>query len=516
MCTACNEIGELFRRSRGRCYFLVLGLGVALPLQLWLTHCCPCKTKCQQRPPASVLAYLYRRDRTANMAVAISGQPRSQTQIYKRDGEQRTSTVFRPPPSPVSSSSSSARQQANSRKRSRPTPSSFGEYNATSSNHADRLNGYFDKPTTASQATTWSCITPNASFEPYLSCSANSPAPLQEARYGITYGAGDPLQGRHGGESETECRNTNVDRRGWMGTGAEDHRHCTRERPSEPNGAPSGSAGLTSLVFGVVTGMAGRMLEFCRFSTGFQGFHAGGGQGFTPGETRADAVSSRLLNGRQEEPAVCLGPTSPFEVTIAPIPGQYPESPPWERSAKRARGDDTCWVLVSGQNRGVPTCTEAESPAVANAQPQLVRRTSSMNSTRQGASRRDPRRSLAPTMVARRHSSNATHVGSPLFRGRDASTASSRASSQATSPARLEIQRASHGSRPNSALSHQNDVGPGLSPDARKYQARVKRQEREQDKSMRQMNAKLQALIAEGQAALGTTIDVDGDDSDFT
>lgn len=448
----------------------------------------------------------------AAMAVATTSRPSLCTQPYTLDGYSgKKANVFRPPLSPTPSSPDRSRQQINSRKRSRASSPAPAQRRTPNVKPRENQAGYFDNSFSTSHSEAWSSITPNAAFESPAVRSAISPPPFVDTKYNLAYGVDGALDSQDAAESDYGRNESAAYRQRWINEGDVQAQDRMRQRPSEPNGAPGYSTGLTNLVFSFVSGVAGRMLDFCKQSTPFKGFYAGGGEGYTLQRNSEDDGVEFMRRSHWEDIDSSMQPISPFEIVSTPIPGQYPDSPPEDRATKRKKGDGGGWIMVPTPEEKPHTHTPNTSrPRLPlHAEP---KRTPSGSNIPRPLSRTGSRRSIAPTMVARRHSSNATHAGSPTTHGRSASTASPRGAAFNPSPAIANNKRHSSGSRPSTATGHYIDKpAVDLSPDAQKYQARIKKQEREQDKSMRQMNAKLQDLIREGKAALGTKVDVEMD-----
>ncbi|KAK6430424.1 hypothetical protein LTR95_013425, partial [Oleoguttula sp. CCFEE 5521] len=211
-------------------------------------------------------------------------------------------------------------------------------------------------------------------------------------------------------------------------------------------------------------GLVGKAFTFG--TTVFTGFIAGGGRTYT------------LSNG----PSRALGGSGfSHEQASTPVPGSWrsdeflgdfeqdnPMSPPSSALArpaiKRRQTDRDSWVVV-----GTPDLAESTSPKRKSApRPSLASRASS-------------RKSL-PAAPVRRQSSVTSHAGSP---------------------ARLAAVRPSS--------RHSLGGAAELSPDAEKFVKKRVREEKAAERVMGSMGRRMEALIRQGQQALGTKVDVEGE-----
>ncbi|KAL1956115.1 hypothetical protein VTO42DRAFT_7634 [Malbranchea cinnamomea] len=201
-----------------------------------------------------------------------------------------------------------------------------------------------------------------------------------------------------------------------------------------------------------VLNLVNKVWDFC-WSGPFRGFYAGGGKGYdiNPGTTTASqsAENSQCLdrNGGINEKDTLSVSTQPFVN-------------PQEKDGLRSD-----WVLVKN-----------DSPAVCNNTPShFARRPPRRSSIVHVASRRTAARPIvskrAGLVTAARQSSSYRHQYS-----------SSLGSNKADSPIALEAQR---------------------------FAAKLRKQEREEDASIRRLNQQLKAMIREGKEALGTRVEID-------
>lgn len=350
--------------------------------------------------------------------------------------------------------------------------------------------------------------------------SAASPPPFVDTRYNLAGGLDTPggiTSARYESESEGQAQDF---RRQWGGATMMDQ---TRQYPSAVNGGTDQT--WSQFAFNLLSGsvrVAGQVLQFATKSA-FKGFHAGGGQGYSLETADQDEMYEKMQQSSWEDADASKfqppTPFSPFEVVAAPVPGRYPgDSPRADRAAKRKKGVGGGWIMVDQPSPQINETHVHEAVRSRAATPNMASKRHSM--IPRPSSRAGSRRSLAPTLVARRHSSTATHAGSPITLGNNtpASVAPSRSPSLLPSPSKISSIQTGHkrnhsntNSRPSTANGNyrRDSAAMELSPDAQLYQARVMREERRQDESMRKMNARLKDMIREGKAALGTKVDVD-------
>ncbi|MCJ1483142.1 hypothetical protein MMC06_003308 [Schaereria dolodes] len=252
--------------------------------------------------------------------------------------------------------------------------------------------------------------------------------------------------------------------------------------------------GWSKTVYSVVGGVAGKVWEFCKAGA-FRGFYAGGGQGYSNKAhlRRSDASRSNIWQDVEKEHDI-------FDNTdraTTTIPGEFPPEdfildymsedhtnvpsrPSKKVHLNNGEGDlRTSWVLVSNSAH-----TSRQTSPTRVSTRKLPRASSpSHRPTSSKAGRR-------PILPASRPSLT-SYAGSAALRpNRPASTASTR--SPVTTPMDEESESP-------------------LSVDAKRYAARVKRKEYEEDQNMRKLNQQLKAMIREGKEALGTKVEIDLD-----
>ena len=297
-----------------------------------------------------------------------------------------------------------------------------------------------------------------------------SPEPFVNTRYNLAGGLDTPGMARetyferHGHEEYGA-------RRRWTYSDATPDQSMQLQherRPSVKNGSPAQQQSWGQFVFSV----AGKVWQFG--SSAFKGFYAGGGEGY-----RMQSSLARI--GSDESAWESMHSSSynnPFQRDSTPVPGSYPveddDAVFEQRPAKRmhVESGESPWVMV--QN---PLGDELHRKRNIHQPPPPSRPTST-------------RRSLIP--VSRRTSSYLGAAGSPAEQPshRSASYAHQRSSSDVTPVAKASP----------------------LSPEAHKFIADRRREEKRQDASIKRMNDQLKALLKEGRQALGTKIEVVMDD----
>jgi hypothetical protein len=217
--------------------------------------------------------------------------------------------------------------------------------------------------------------------------------------------------------------------------------------------------------------VAGRVWQFG--TSAFKGFYAGGGKGYAmeaPIQEAQTKPDSSMWESMQESSSLRFGRDA------TPVPGSFPigdddEVEYGQRPSKRmhVEGGESPWVLV--QN---PIDEELQRKKTLHRPPPPTRSTTTT------------RRSLVP--VSRRTSYYPNSAGSPAV----------------------------HHPQRSAPYVHQrspSDVTPvakqsPLSPEAEKYLAERRKEEKQQDASIRRMNEQLKALLKQGRQALGTKVEV--------
>jgi hypothetical protein len=375
-----------------------------------------------------------------------------------------------------------------------------------------------------------------------------SPQPFVNTRYALAGGMDTPsLQAARDAELGTELYN-DVGYRKSLGDDMERPAMTRRglfgehEGPSlfpveqdfgrEANGRPRygespRTAAWSKTAISVAGAVVGKVWEFCRNSTAmFSGFHAGGGTGYrlNPEDT------ARNFEVIEEEKQLSHG-----DREGTPLPGQYPEelefigdymdnptpeqTPP--RPSKRRQVSYNSnptpntenelaknWVVVP------PPLTSTPSKPVRG--PARYSMPTSSSSARRSVmantSRPASRAAFSTAPRPKPHlTSRVSHAGSPaLTSTRGASYASPRHSPNASlSGSRIPV--AATSARVGSP-SRAGAVDSPAAKEAARWAALKRKEEREQDESLRRLDRQLKDLIREGKEALGTKIEVDIED----
>jgi len=290
-----------------------------------------------------------------------------------------------------------------------------------------------------------------------------------------------------------------------------------RGRSSTYGDSPRGA--WSKAAISVVGGVVGKVWEFCKnSSTIFSGFHAGGGTAYklNPDDSAPNFEVVEEENRWHEK----------NERESTPLPGQYPqedldfipdymdnptpEHTPPRPSKRRQVSNNTDelaknWVVVP-PTTSTPTLTPSKSHIRAPARYSMPTSSSSARrsvlantSSHRPASRAGFGSSIRakPTLAPR-----VSHAGSPALNpARGASFASPR------SPAPTA------GSRiPRATGSPVRGVESPAVKEAARWAALKKKEEREQDESLRRLDRQLKDLIREGKEALGTKVEVEVED----
>ncbi|KAJ9635835.1 hypothetical protein H2201_000171 [Coniosporium apollinis] len=420
------------------------------------------------------------------------------------------SHLFQPPQTPASSYSSSTFTSANF--------DNLGNGSLKRSRHDSE--SYFTTPYSAT-ASGWSNVSAASSI--LHPTDLASPAPLINTRYTLAGGLDTPgLAAASSYDGANTLAYEENFRRRWSMTSSAQHdgsittpgplageRNGKRRHPSSPHDISRQTWSQT--VLHLAGAVAGKMWDFCRASA-FRGFYAGGGQGYSV--TSTDSIWEDL-DARQPV-------FSPFEYISTPVPGDFPpqhtdhgtdfihrgETPTPPRPTKRIHTDTgSGWVMVDRHSD-----SRASSPRLS------TRRTPSQTSTT--ASNATPRSSHLPRPVAQprpqltrppshrrslipvsRRASGASLSGSPALQHHHMNNNNSPASfaSARVAPA-TKIP-----SRPGSRAGLTQALP---SPEAKKYAARLRREEREADRSLRKMNERLRDMVREGKEALGSRVEI--------
>lgn len=406
------------------------------------------------------------------------------------------SHIFQPPRTPSASSSLY-----------RSTASTASGFQSGTISRKRTRHGSYTPNRIASYHTDENAWSPSASGQSstLLTPGLMSPAPLVNTQYILAAGFETPTATTTSSLDKSDNYTASPDHanrggRGWDdGSGIDSDSYFPQQlfalgreingRPRVPKGQPP-QEGWGKAVQSVV-GAAGRLWNFCKMNA-FQGFYAGGGQGFRVDSPKLPLAVDRNIYEKiedkrnffrlQREPSSIPG-CFPEEDFIPNYMSQTHTTP--ERPAKKIRRE-TCtgdlranWVLIgsfSNSRESSPNRVSARKVPLVNT----------------SGGRASSKRAKRPILSGSRPSQTSC-AGSPALRpDRPASFASSR------SPLAI----AKHGSP--------------VSVEAQKHAVRMRRREIEEDAHLKRFNQQLKAMIKEGREALGTKIVVDHEVDDLT
>jgi hypothetical protein len=337
---------------------------------------------------------------------------------------------------------------------------------------------YAASPFSASVTPSWSQISPAS--------VAGSPPPMVNTNYNLAGGMDTPSLAAERRYDSAGFEEDGRFRRGWKLAdespiptssllGGERN---GRSRMVQEDGPIRGETpGWGSVVLGVVGGVVGGVWAFCKKSA-FGGFYAGGGQGY---DFRMDGDRFSSENMWEDEPQ----PSFRVERLSTPVPGEYPNDTSEEeddnRPAKRRNTENGGgWIMVSSKRE---THSRGASPRLktpSHHRPPPARTSAA-------------RRSLVPVSRAARSSSRmsaVSHAGSPAqHQGKPASLARPQT--------------------PTSVIqSTPNKKSTPLSAEAKRYVARVRKDEKASEERFERLNNQLKDMIREGREALGSKVEV--------
>ncbi len=381
-------------------------------------------------------------------------------------------------------------------RKSTPSLSTLDVSNSTGRKRS-RLHSYDDTTSSSSQSHAWSNMSANIQLD---TPGAMSPVPFVNSRYELAGGLDTPTASRSSamdnGEDDHRASpdlHLRVGRgiRGFDPGAGSYFPHSSSALAREGNGRPRIQTqpgirdGLGRVVYTFV-GAAGKVLQFCK-TAAFNGFYAGGGQGYDM------KPPLRSIDGGQSiwQDVETDDASQTWELEKSMIPGRFPDEdfypnymsqdhttpPRASKKIQREKGSgeiSASWVVV-GSN---PASRETSPSRLSH------RKTPST-----GASARRPAPKLGrrPILPASRPSLT-SYAGSPGLRSdRAASFASPR--SPTTSP------------------KHESPV----SVEVQRHAARMRKRELEEDANLKRFNNQLQAMIKEGKQALGTKFEVEED-----
>ena len=390
---------------------------------------------------------------------------------------------------------------------------------------------------------------------------AQSPSPLVNTNYRIAGGLDTPNalnsqqeEDAHEFDFEVDCRpsryNSQVSRptsdsyfpeTPASGT---DGRNKRRLSPPSPPMKGWGKA-----VWAVTGGFAGKVFNFC-WSTTFNGFQAGGGSGY-----RFDAATPGIASSTW---AKVDSKDDPFHNDYdrrggrerTPVPGGFPDDGPEfiedymskltvnqeqnnnltptknRREEAPVMSRYNSWVVVDGikNNSGsresspVRKKSRASTANLSVPQPSPAPRHSSHSISRPRLTPRSSTGRSSASFASPRASPNTNPTTQ-----RSSSSIPLSSSHQAKSVLQSPPTDRPHSSHANRAslTSHgrQSSLSASTptkqSPEVRKFEQKIRKKEAKQDASMGRFNDRLQEMIREGQAALGSRVEVEmGDDAE--
>ncbi|PMD46948.1 hypothetical protein L207DRAFT_149652 [Hyaloscypha variabilis F] len=289
------------------------------------------------------------------------------------------------------------------------------------------------------------------------------------------------------------------------------------------------SAAWSKTAISVAGAVVGKVWEFCRNSTAiFSGFHAGGGTGYrlNPEDTARNfeviEEEKYSYDGREGTPLPGQYPPEELEFIGDYMDNPTPEHTPPRPSKRRQVSYNSNptpnenelaknWVVVPP----VPVISTPSKSQRSTGVARYSMPTSSSSARRSvvaNTSRPASRAAFGTTPRAKSTlTSRVSHAGSPaLTITRGASYASPRHSpSTSFSSSRIPVARS--GVSPSRSGTGGAVESPAAKEAAR-WAALKRKEEREQDESLRRLDRQLKDLIREGKEALGTKIEVEIED----
>ncbi|KIW48455.1 uncharacterized protein PV06_01036 [Exophiala oligosperma] len=365
-------------------------------------------------------------------------------------------------------------------------------------------------------------------LDPVSRRDATSPPPLVNTNYRIAGGLDTPTslsvqreEEEDRDEFEADCRPnryTETTRSSYFPqTPAVNDDNKSTNGKRRLSQSPQTPGGWGKTVWALTGGIAGKVINFC-WNTTFKGFHAGGGKGYEFDLSTPDVSSLTIheVDAAQDVFHDAYERPTRGDRDRTPIPGGFPEEQSFvfegfetARTKSYERRND--WVIVDG-----PEHDRDASPVRKKSRASTANLYARQPNTRQASSTQHPPR---PRLASRTSSQKPS-----------ASYASPRSLAVSAAAAKPQHRRsvssfepASNTPRPNSRASmasprrqsSQVHTTAQPSPEVRKFEQKMRRKEAKQDQTMNRFNAQLQAMIREGQQALGSKIEVvDGGMSD--
>jgi len=256
---------------------------------------------------------------------------------------------------------------------------------------------------------------------------------------------------------------------------------------------PQQGSGWGTLVLGAIGGVVAGAWAFCKKSA-FRGFYAGGGQGYAvrrPNEGDPFGHES-MWEDEQDAPRNMSDSLRSFERLATPVPGEYPEDSPPEdnisghnhvrqhleaerRPAKRRQTDGGGWVVVDKVSRSRGNSPRISTPSV----PRTSQPRHHSNSFK---------RPILAASRSRHRLSGVSNLGSPA------------------PPSHSRHASYSHQRSPSSGTNAQKSSPPSV--EAKKYAARMRREEKATGERYDKLNDQLMAMIKQGKEALGSKVEV--------
>ncbi|EXJ58486.1 hypothetical protein A1O7_05912 [Cladophialophora yegresii CBS 114405] len=464
---------------------------------------------------------------------------------------------FLPPDrdSPLNTSSPSSQQSQQLRRQSETKPSHFSD-DQRYSRKRPRLN-------TGS-------ILRDASHNRSRSAHTGvlSPSPLVNTNYRIAGGLDTPTASRtqheedaHEYDYEIDCRPSRYSSRNSLHTSdsyfpktpAPDQNRRSKRRLSPPS-PPIKGWGKT--VWAFTGGFAGKFINFC-WNTTFSGFYAGGGGGyqFDTGTPGLAASTWTEVGTKDDFSDYGNGASSRrMDQEITPLPGGFPDEGPEfiedymsklnvdeeqnnDLTPCRRRQEEAppisrynSWVVVedshgssrSRESSPVRKKSRASTANLYNARPSHEPRqpshtlssrpclTPRSSTARSSASYASPR-SSSSSIPTTKHQLHRSIPSLPTTNSQE-----NTGKRQPTRPGSSHANRASLASPRRQSSVSVSQTSPSLkqSPEVRKFEQKMRKKEAKQDQTMNRFNDRLQAMIREGQAALGSRIEVEMGDED--
>lgn len=417
--------------------------------------------------------------------------------------------------------------------------------------------------------------TENSSFDNSRSWSreALSPPPLVNTDYRIAGGLDTPSalnaqieEDSHEFDYEIDCRpsrynsqNSSQPTDSYFPQTPALKENGKNKRQLSPPSPPM--KGWGKAVWAVTGGFAGKVFNFC-WNTTFKGFYAGGGNGYTL-DLGTPSVATKTWVAVDSKDDVFHndynGSSRRGVRESTPVPGGFPEDGPEfiedymskltvdqpqkieATPTKFGQNEPTSisrynsWVVVDDTNsrsesREVSPARKKSRASTANLHSPRPSPASRHSSHALGRPRATPRASLGRTSAS--HASPRPSIGPnfasfheprrskssiPIIESHKAPSDIEKLTKTSQSPKRASSGHASRASlsSPRRQSSIMSNPVQKQSPEVRKFEQKMRKKEARQDETMNRFNDRLQAMIREGQAALGSRVEVEiKDDTD--